>query len=97
MEGFVDDYLATVTRDPEAAFAMLTPGFQEASGGIEGYRGFWDTIRSARVVSFNGTDPEALTVAYTVDYTREDGSRARDDVNLQLTYRDGDYLIAGEA
>jgi hypothetical protein len=76
---------------------MLTPGFQEASGGLGGYRGFWDTIRSARAVSFNGADPEALTVAYTVDYTRKDGSRARDDVNLQLTYQDGDYLIAGEA
>lgn len=97
MESFIDDYLSTVTRDPEAAFAMLTPGFQEASGGVEGYRGFWDTIRSARAVSFHGTDPEALTVGYTVDYVRKDGSRVRDDVNLQLAYDDGSYLIAGEA
>jgi hypothetical protein len=97
MEGFIDDYLAAVTRDPEAAFAMLTPGFQEASGGIEGYRGFWETIRSARAVSFNSTDPDTLTVGYTVDYVRKDGSRARDDVSLQLTFQDGDYLIAGEA
>jgi serine/threonine protein kinase len=97
MEDFIGDYLAAVTRDPDAAFAMLTPGFQEASGGIEGYRGFWDTIRSARAVSFNNTDPDALTVGYTVDYVRKDGSRARDDVNLQLTYQDGGYLIAGEA
>jgi hypothetical protein len=97
MEGFIDDYLSTVTRDPDTAFAMLTPGFQEASGGIEGYRGFWNTIRSARPVSFNGTDPDALTVGYTVDYVRKDGSRTRDDVSLQLSYQDGNYLIAGEA
>ena len=51
------DYLATVTTDPASAFAMLTPGFQQASGGIKGYRGFWDTIRTADLVSFSTADP----------------------------------------
>jgi hypothetical protein len=97
IETFVENYLATVTSDPDAAFAMLTPGFQDASGGIKGYRGFWDTIRTADVVSFSNADPDNLTVGYTVEYTRKDGSTAQDDVSLQLVYRDGDYLIDGEA
>lgn len=97
METFIRDYLATVTTDPASAFAMLTPGFQQASGGIKGYRGFWDTIRSADLVSFSTADPASLTVGYTVEYTRQDGSTARDDVSLQLVYQDGDYLIDGEA
>ena len=97
METFIDDYLATVTTDPEAAFAMLTPAFQSASGGIEGYRGFWDTIRTAHVQSFSTADPDNLTVSYTVEYTRTDGSTATDDVSLRLVYQDGDYLIDGEA
>jgi hypothetical protein len=97
MQTFIRDYLATVTTDPQAAFAMLTPGFQTASGGIDGYRGFWDTIRTAEVTSFSTVDPGSLTVGYTVAYTRKDGSTAQDDVSLQLVYQDGDYLIDGEA
>ena len=49
MEAFIDDYLSLVTQDPEAAFEMLTPAYQEASNGIEGYRGFWDTVASTKL------------------------------------------------
>jgi len=97
MENFIRNYLSTVTSNPDAAYAMLTPSFQQASGGLSGYRGFWDTIRSAEVLSFSGTNPDDLTVGYAVEYTRQDGSRARDDVSLQLVYQDGKYLIDGEA
>ena len=67
MEDFIRTYLATVTSNPDTAFSMLTPGFQQASGGIGGYRGFWDTIRSADVLSFSGANPDDLTVGYAVD------------------------------
>jgi serine/threonine protein kinase len=97
MQTFIRDYLATVTSDPEAAFSMLTPRFQRESGGIEGYRGFWDTIQSARVVSFTAVDPTALTVSYDVAYTRERGGPESDEVSLKLVFQDGDYLIDGEA
>ena len=96
MEQFIKDYLATVTSDPEAAFASLTPAFQEQSGGLDGYEEFWTTIESAHVQSVSA-DASSLTVSYTVDYTRTDGSEVTDDVTLQLVHRDGKYLIAGEA
>ncbi len=96
MEGFISDYLATAPSSPETTFAMLTPGFQADSGGIDGYSGYWSTIAEATPVEINA-DPEALTVEYTVDYTREDGSQATDTVVLQLQYEDGQYLIADEA
>jgi serine/threonine protein kinase len=96
MESFIGDYLATVTQDPRAAFAMLTPDFQDASGGLSGYRSFWDTIDSADLTSVSA-DPETQTVSYTVEYTREDGSTTTDDVSLQLLFEDGRYLIAGES
>jgi hypothetical protein len=95
MESFIGDYLATVTRDPAAAFTMLTPAFQDASGGLSRYEGFWDTIASADLRSISA-DPDALTVSYRVAYTREDGSKPLDDVSLQLVFEDGSYLIAGE-
>lgn len=96
MESFIEDYLATVTRNPRAAFAMLTPAFQQASGGLSGYQSFWNTIASAEPTSVSA-DPESLTVDYTVDYTRKDGSTATDEVSLQLVFEDGRYLIAGES
>jgi eukaryotic-like serine/threonine-protein kinase len=96
MKSFIEDYLATVTENPRAAFAMLTPAFQEASGGLSGYLSFWNTIASAEPTSISA-DPRSLTVHYTVDYTRKDGSTATDEVSLQLVFEDGRYLIAGES
>ena len=96
MQGFIADYLDTVTQDPETAFTMLTPAFQRQSGGIGGYRGFWDTIERADLRSVSA-DPQDLTVTYAVEYTRTDGSTAPGNVSLDLAYRDGRYLIAGES
>jgi hypothetical protein len=96
MEQFIEDYLSTVTSDPETTYAMLTPAFQEQSGGLDGYEGFWSTIESADLQSVSA-DPQDLTVRYTVHYTRTDGSQVTNDVTLQLVYEHGDYLIAGEA
>ena len=97
MEAFIGDYLSLVTKDPEAAFDMLTPDFQEASNGIEGYRGFWDTVSSTKLRSVDA-DPESLVVDYRYTYVvRGDGPRT-EDVSLQLDFTDdGEYLIAGEA
>ena len=97
MEAFVDDYLALVVRDPEAAFQLLTPGFQEASNGIDGYRGFWDTVVSTELLSVEA-DPESMVVDYRYRYNvRGDGPRTQ-DVSLQLELTDdGGYRIAGEA
>ncbi len=78
---------------------MLTPDFQAQSGGIEGYRGFWDTIESAELQTVTA-DPDALTVAYTVDYVVDGpGNSTREttsDVNLTLVFEDGTYKIAAE-
>ncbi len=95
MEAFITNYLATAPEEPETTFEMLTPRFQEESGGIDSYTGFWGTIDSATPVEINA-DPEALTVAYTVDYVRTDGSETSGDVVLGLVFEDGEYLIDRE-
>ncbi len=95
MDAFVASYLTAVIEDPESAFAMLTPDFQQASGGYDGYLSWWGTVQSASPRNIE-SDPEDLTVEYTVDYVLESGRRSTEDVGLQLV-RDGDsYLIAGE-
>ena len=51
MDAFITSYIATVTTDPRAAFDQLTPEFQEASGGYDGYIGWWSKVRSAELAS----------------------------------------------
>jgi hypothetical protein len=95
MATFVEDYLATVTEDPEAAFQRLTPTFQRQSGGIEGYSGFWGTIASARPSEIQA-DPGGMTVSYVVAYEEKGGGRSVDQVTLRLVEEEGRLLIAGE-
>jgi len=95
MEEFVTTYLSTAVDDPGQAFTMLTPAFQQHSGGIEGYEGFWGDVKSVKVLSITA-DPADLTVRYTYRYHRPPGGPKEDDVVLRLSYEDGHYLIDGE-
>lgn len=95
MDAFITSYLATVTTDPRAAFEQLTPEFQEASGGFEGYMGWWGKVESASLAEV-ASDPSDLTVGYTVDYVMKSGDRSTQNVRLQLERLDDKLLIAGE-
>ena len=95
MDAFITSYISTVTTDPRAAFEQLTPEFQEASGGYEGYIGWWSKVRSAELATIT-SDPSDLTVGYTIDYVMKAGSQNTQRVRLQLQRQDDGYLIAGE-
>lgn len=95
MERFVVGYLTTVARDPATGWSLLTPSFRNASGGFGSYLQFWDTVTRA-VPHDVDADPRALTIGYTVDYTRRDGSTSVDSTRLRLVFRGGGYLIDGE-
>ncbi len=95
MEAFIGNYLATAPSDPETTYQMLTPAFQEQSGFLDGYAGFWGTIETADLAEVSA-DAQALTVAYTVDYVKKNGEESTDDVVLRLVFQDGRYLIAEE-
>jgi serine/threonine protein kinase len=95
MEDFVESYLETVTENPRAAFRMLTPAYQRASGGFRGYNGFWSTIADADPGNIEA-DPDRLTISYEVDYERTDGSETEEAITLQLRRTRDGYLIAGQ-
>jgi eukaryotic-like serine/threonine-protein kinase len=100
MEQFIGNYLATAAADPATGYTMLTPGFQQQSGGIEGYRSFWDTVESAELQAIEA-DPQSLSVAYTVEYQMDSSGsgsgESTDDVSLGLVFEDGTYKIASES
>ena len=95
MQQFIATYLSTVTQDDHATYAMLTPGFQDASGKYGKYHGFWKNIESASASNIQA-DPGAMTVSYDVDYVKSDGSTSSDHVTLDLVKQGSSYLIAGE-
>ncbi|MBJ7528356.1 MAG: serine/threonine protein kinase [Nocardioides sp.] len=97
MTAFVDQYIPLAASDPESAFAMLTPAFQQASGGLDGYLGFWGTVRRAEVLDVSA-DPAAGTVSYVYRrQTEAGGGPVEESVTLQLQQQsDGSYLIAGD-
>jgi serine/threonine protein kinase len=92
MEDFLTTYLATVTSDRHAAWEMLTPAYQDASGGFGSYNGFWSTIASATPSNVTA-DPEATTVTYDVAYVRRNGTRTTEHHTLQLVHDGSSYLI----
>ena len=96
MEAFITTYLATVTQDDHATYAMLTPAFQQESGKFGGYHGFWKNMESATPSNVHA-DPAAMTVSYDVDYVKTDGTTSSDHVTLQLVENGSSFLIAGEA
>ncbi|TGN65238.1 serine/threonine protein kinase [Nocardioides eburneiflavus] len=95
MRTFVDDYFAQVTSDPETTFSMLTPEFQAASGGFEGYQGFWSTIESATPRDIRA-DPRSLTATYTIEFVTTSGRTTTEQGRLQLARQGDGFLIAGE-
>jgi serine/threonine protein kinase len=95
MEDFVETYIETASTDPEAAFAMLTPAFQEASNGLSGYEGFWGDLRGVKLLDVSA-DPASLEVSYTYRYVKPGSGPTEDDVVLRLTYANGSYLIDQE-
>lgn len=95
MEQFISAYLGLVTSDPRTAFSHLTPEFQAESGGFDGYTGWWGRVESARLERID-SDPEDLTVDYTVRYVMTNGRRQTQRVSLQLVRHDDGYLISGE-
>lgn len=96
MESFVAGYLDTVTSDPKATFAMLTPAFQAESGGYGRYKGFWSTIEDATLQEVEA-DPEAMTVTYTVTYDLAAGGQTTEQVTLFLEQSGNGFKVAAES
>ena len=93
IESFINDYVTTVSTDPSKSWQMLTPKFQQESGGFDKYNAFWGPATNGRVVSIS-PDPENLTVSYQVHFDNFDNGPG--PTVLDLKFDNGRYLIDGE-
>lgn len=95
MESFVEGYLETADADPPAGFALLTPSYQAASGGLSGYEGFWGGVTNVEIESIEASVDD-LTVEYTYSYNLRGDGKQTDTVRMTLEQDDdGNFLVAG--
>ncbi|MBU2072847.1 MAG: serine/threonine protein kinase [Actinobacteria bacterium] len=96
LEQFAASYVTTAVGDPPAGFALLTSDFQQQSGGLDGYRSFWGSVREVSSFTPVGADPEAGTVTYEYSYVLRNGTRRTETIELTLEQQeDGALLISG--
>ncbi|KQY59894.1 hypothetical protein ASD11_10275 [Aeromicrobium sp. Root495] len=93
LESFATDYLDTAGNNPERGYALLTPAYQRASGGLEGYRAFWGKVSNVRVTSIT-PHPDRMDVTYVYSYTYQ-GKNRTEEVTLTLEPEGDSYRIAG--
>jgi hypothetical protein len=91
-------FLTAGARDYEAAWAMLTPGYQDDYGSFERFVGFWDRVElvgldSATLVGATGG---TTTIEADVWFTTSDGGRSDELVEVDVTTdASGGFLVAG--
>jgi serine/threonine protein kinase len=93
IDSFIRGYVDAVSTDPAKSWQMLTPKFQQESGGFDKYSAFWEPATNGRVTSIS-PDPDNLTVSYQVHFDNFDNGPG--PTVLDLTFEDGRYLIDGE-
>ena len=66
------------------------------SGRLQGYTGFWGSVREVRDFTMRGADPVAGTATYTYTYRRAGTGTVTETVELTLQEQpDGGFLISG--
>jgi eukaryotic-like serine/threonine-protein kinase len=93
MRSFVRAYVEALSANPDSAWQMLTPRFQQESGGLDTYRAFWSGVGTGHVRDI-AADPDSLVVSYRVRFDQF-GTGRRPTV-LKLVRDDGRYLIDRE-
>lgn len=94
LEDFATDYLDAAGNDPSIGYSMLTPTYQQASGGLTGYQGFWDRVTNIQLRRV-AADVDRMRVTYIYSYDI-DGRQRTETVTLQLE-QDGDRLLIADA
>lgn len=93
IKAFIEDYVSAVAEDPATSWPMLTPKFQDESGGFTKYQDFWDDATDGRVLRISA-NPDNLSVSYQVRF--DNFNNGPGPTVLDLTFDDGKYLIDGE-
>lgn len=89
---FVQNYYGLLPGNPDAAFALLSPQAQAASGGRDGFDRFYSGMRSVSVE--NPTQTGENTVDATIRFVRTDGTTTNEPYTFVMgTAGDGSTIM----
>ena len=89
----IDDYYALLPDNTDAAWARLTPTYQQDhAGGRQNFDDFWGQFRSVSTSGTRTTGPS--TVETTITYTFQDGHTSREITDFGLVDDGGTLKIA---
>ncbi|MEU8900629.1 serine/threonine-protein kinase [Nocardia sp. NPDC048505] len=87
---FVQEHYALLPSEVAAAWARLTPRYQNFIGSYSNYRDFWNTVASTGVVVLN---TDRLSVTYRLTLRYDNGTVATETRVAQLVSTGDGYLV----
>ena len=90
---FLVSYYSLVTRNLDAAAQLLTPAYQQRTGGFAAYQRFYGTIASVKVQEVDITGP--LTATVVLAFTRRNGTTSVERYLFTLVDQAGKLMIDG--
>jgi hypothetical protein len=88
---FIVGYYALLPQHLDSAFALLTPDYQQRTGGPVAYQRFYQTIAAIRVREVSTVSGSSATAV--IVFTRTDGSVSTERYQFSLVTRNGKLLI----
>lgn len=92
MTEFVRDHYALLPGNPSAAWARLTPRYQDFIGGYAAYQTFWGTVQSVRAEEPTA-DVAGSTVTYRLVIRYTDGRTATETRRAKLVPSGDTFLL----
>ncbi len=89
---FVQDHYALLPGNAAAAWARLTPRYQNYIGGYSAYQSFWTTVASV-AAQVTATDQNQLTVTYQLTLRHDNGNVATESRIARLVPSGDTYQI----
>jgi hypothetical protein len=88
---FVRNYYSLLPRNTDAAFALLSPAAQSASGGRSGFDGFYASLQSVSAQDVRQTGDN--TVQATIVFVEKNGTTTREPYRFVVGTDDNDQTI----
>lgn len=92
MRDVVTSYYAELPDNTKDAWKMLSPAYQEQTGGMREYRNFWATVRSVTVGSVEQRDDNSVSAQLT--YVLSNGATDSERRWFDIEPVDGTLVIA---
>ncbi|MCE7000484.1 protein kinase [Saccharothrix sp. S26] len=86
----IRDYFAVMPEDVDGGFSRLSAKMKGSSGGLDGFRAWWDRVKSVSLDEMKENSSYAYEVVLT--YTMKDGTVSRERKLVALEWQ-GEYLL----